>query len=1003
MSYHVYPVDDLIEHDLDEAALLAERAVQIADGDVRPAWALLGNVLSRRYESTHSGDDLDAAIAAVTQAVAGEGPDVGLLLGNLTGLLGTRYWFRRDPADLDRARAAGERALGLPMRDQDRAGTVANLATIYRHAYLHDRGPGDLERATDLAREAVRLAPAHPQVGGHIYNLALMVLERFWQTRDPAALQEAITLARQSISATPPGHPELARYRMMTASALALRGERTASLSDFREAVAVATAAEADLTEDHPERADVLRQRGFIVAAADRLAASIADHLHGDVSGLVLAAEQALKWAVESADAVAARDAVRILKHVVGALPEDHFAQAGLQSSLATALTLAYQRSGDVDALSEAVAHARMSLARTPDGHQDRARRLALLAQVLSSRHLRTHNPADVEHAVALAREAVESTDEPGEQRRLRADLSIHLRTLFEAARRPQDLEEAVRQGRLAIEGMPADEVPANRANLARALLMRHGLSGDPADLEEAVALGRLAASAVADGHIYGHQIHEVAAVALGIRFDQAADPADLDEAIMHRRAAFRAVPHPHPAFARCAFDLAASLYRRGRPEELDETLRCARIAAEAADAELLGRSCELLASTLGRVYREAPDADTDRELERIRAAVVLTALGDPHYLGSLTLPDVTSAFAGLVLDRYLVTADGGLLDEGITRLRSALSSAPEHVAAGEALARLLFMRFEERADLADVNEVLARPTQGSAQGILLRGFALSRRAAVTGAPADLDEAVDLLAAALSHTGTSDDLRVALLTGLGSVLRERFEAHRDQADLHRAHDHCAQARDLAPDDSRVLSNLAGVLRRIAGETGDTAALDEAVTLLRRVVDSAPGSATRLNLGGSLYERYQRNRDVGDLTAAIDAYRAAAVDPQGPAKTRMDAAQQWISAAGDMENVAWVLDAFTAAVDLLPILAWRGLARSGREETLTRYAWLPASASAAALRARGPEYALQLLEQSRSVLWSQTLQTRSDIGALRTSHPRVAGRLNELRHTLNTMG
>ena len=88
------------------------------------------------------------------------------------------------------------------------------------------------------------------------------------------------------------------------------------------------------------------------------------------------------------------------------------------------------------------------------------------------------------------------------------------------------------------------------------------------------------------------------------------------------------------------------------------------------------------------------------------------------------------------------------------------------------------------------------------------------------------------------------------------------------------------------------------------------------------------------------------------------------------------------------------------MDLLPVLAWRGLDRSVQEHRLADVAGLGNDAAAWALTADQPRRAVELLEQGRQVLWSQALQTRSDLSALAAAAPELAARLDETRRGLD---
>jgi hypothetical protein len=110
---------------------------------------------------------------------------------------------------------------------------------------------------------------------------------------------------------------------------------------------------------------------------------------------------------------------------------------------------------------------------------------------------------------------------------------------------------------------------------------------------------------------------------------------------------------------------------------------------------------------------------------------------------------------------------------------------------------------------------------------------------------------------------------------------------------------------------------------------------------------------------------------------------------------------WAAAAADAGRIGEAADGYAAAVGLLPTMASHGLDRMAREEQLAPWAGLAADAAACAILDARPELAVELLEQGRSVLWTQALNLRSDITLLATEAPELAGRLDNIRAILDS--
>ena len=122
---------------------------------------------------------------------------------------------------------------------------------------------------------------------------------------------------------------------------------------------------------------------------------------------------------------------------------------------------------------------------------------------------------------------------------------------------------------------------------------------------------------------------------------------------------------------------------------------------------------------------------------------------------------------------------------------------------------------------------------------------------------------------------------------------------------------------------------------------------------------------------------------------------------GSPAARMRAALAWGSAAIEAGWVDSAADGFASAVGLLPLLAWHGLLRATREEHLAEWSGLAAEAAACAIRAGRPEWAVELLEAGRSVLWAQAFNLRTDLTDLAEREPDLARRLDQIRILLDT--
>ena len=183
-------------------------------------------------------------------------------------------------------------------------------------------------------------------------------------------------------------------------------------------------------------------------------------------------------------------------------------------------------------------------------------------------------------------------------------------------------------------------------------------------------------------------------------------------------------------------------------------------------------------------------------------------------------------------------------------------------------------------------------------------------------------------------------------------------------------------------------------------------LDEAIDVhwqaLEAIEANHPARATfLLNLGGVLSARYESSRRSSDASQAMEALQEASGTQTAPAFARLRAAAALGQLAASREvGSRSAVQGYQTAISLLPVLAWRGLDRVSRERLIAEFPLLASNAAACAIAADRPALAVELLEQGRAVLWSQLLETRSDLADLDGADHQTALRLRELRNTFD---
>ncbi|OLR93511.1 CHAT domain-containing protein [Actinokineospora bangkokensis] len=376
--------------------------------------------------------------------------------------------------------------------------------------------------------------------------------------------------------------------------------------------------------------------------------------------------------------------------------------------------------------------------------------------------------------------------------------------------------------------------------------------------------------------------------------------------------------------------------------------------------------------------------------------------------------PAAASALGAALRVRFERTRGTADLDRAVELGRVALGAAghgaPGREETGELLVFALLRRYYHLEQAADLDEALAvcravEPARGETGPVRCSwlsalAMVLTARFTRTGDPAELDEAVRRNREAIALAGELGLLRLVLQGNHAALLAIRHEERGDPADLAEATAAARAAVALTPADSAQLGARLLVLAQLIG-TGVEPPPAEALDLLTEALRVLPaghpsGMAVLAERARHHHRRYRATGGAEDLAAAMADWAAAARAESGRPFSRLLAAEGWMGAALTAGDLAAVAEAVGESVRLLPLLAWRGLQREVRERTLSRTGWIGGQAAALVLAAGMPERAVELVDQSRNVLWGQALQTRSDLSALRATDPALADELDRTR-------
>jgi len=540
------------------------------------------------------------------------------------------------------------------------------------------------------------------------------------------------------------------------------------------------------------------------------------------------------------------------------------------------------------------------------------------------------------------------------------------------------DVEAAVTVAALAVDETPADhpDRAGRLSNHGLALRLRFDRVGVLADLDAAIEAGTRAVDVAAadDPDLVGYLAN--LADSYQTRHEITGHDEDLHAALDGYRAAVAAAAH-HPAAARIWSDLASALVAAapgGGPEILDEAVRVGEHAVLlAADTEYAPGCWSVLAvAKASRATATGSASDLDEAIALARAAVTGVGEGHPAF------PGRQSNLGAILHLRYLRHDAAADLNDAIVAAAAAVRGMERDVAHGGKyltnLAYLLRVRAEREEDRAHADaavEVAATALASTAPGHPARptrsamlAMALLTRYELEPDAADLTGALTTLEAVLPDLNDGHPDRALVLTNLCALLHQRFDLAESLDDLRAA---------------------------IAAGSGAVAVLDP----------SHPDVAgAQLNLGTALAARYRATGQAEDLRAALRAWQTAAASGTGPVDVRLAACRRWAAEATDAGLLTSSGEAGTAALALLPLLAWRGASRQDQERRIARTAGAGRDAAASWVAAHAPDRATAALEMGRAVLWTQLLDARNDLAALDERAPMLARAVRRTRAALD---
>ena len=784
-----------------------------------------------------------------------------------------------------------------------------------------------LPASVDLQNSEMTYLPAK-----QLHLRAETLSSKFRQGEGTRYIDEAIDLGREALDLCAPGHTERPSSLIRLALHLGHRYNQLGLMKDLDEAIVLGKEALNLHPQGHPDRS----------MALNNLAVDFSTRYNqlGAMDDL--------------------NEAIVLNREALGICPQCHPGRPASLNNLAVHLSSRYNQIGEVQDLDEAIVLDREALTLHPPDHPDRSASLNNLAMHLSTRYSQLGKMQDLEEAIDLNQESLNlfPQDHPGRSASL-SNLAVHLFTRYSQLGEMQDLNEAIVLDREAFALRPQGHPDRlmSLSNLAVRLSTRYKQLGKMQDLNEAIALGREVITLCPQGYPNRSMSLNNLAVCLSTRYKQLGEVQDLNEAIVLSREALNLRLQGHPSRPMSLTNLAVHLFTRysqlGEMQDLDEAI--------VLDQEALNLS---------------PQGHPDRSASLNNLAVRLSS----RYSRLGTMQDLNEA---IVLHREALT----LRPQG----------HPDRPQSFNNLAVCLSTRYKQLGAIQDLDEAIAldrealnhRPQGHPGRSMSLSNLTLhlSTRYNQLREMQDLDEAIvlDREALALRPQGHPD--RSTSLNNLAVRLSTRYNQLRATRDLDEAIVLDQEALSLRPqghpDRSTSLNTLAVHLFTRYTPLKGMQDLDEAIVLNREALTLRPQghpdrSATLNNLASYLLNRFARSKQLQDQEEVFDLYAQLEHVTHTVSPSDLSAVRAWIRVAEQFQHPTLLLAYETALRLLVQHLATLPSLPQHLGILKKRTSSLAVDAFSAYLRRGAPARAVELLEQGRSVFWSQLTRLRSPL-------------------------
>ncbi|KAG1809516.1 CHAT domain-containing protein [Suillus variegatus] len=819
-------------------------------------------------------------------------------------------------------------------RDMEALALMTDAGHRLLARYRRTQNSGDLEQSIKHFGRASDLCPMdHPYHPAALFNLATAKFVSCQADGRYIDLDIAISLFQEALDSHATDHPDRSVTQLYLAIALLSRFAKRGFETDADAAKGLLSEVlEVCQANSHIYRAALIAMEMQALHSAGRIDANEIGQERPATSMFPLSpnqlADQA-EWCCQRDEPGALDEVISLHYDALRYYNTGHADRGQLLGNLSVMLLTRFERRGNDNDLDQAIAHEMEALDLHPVGHTDRYKSLNGFASKLFSRFQHRGNGEDLDQAIAHEMEA----------------LALH----------------------------PVGHTDRYKLlnNLAAFLSYRFEHRGNDGDLDQATALQREALALVPVGHTDRSQSLNNLAALLSFRFQHRGNDEDLDQAIALHREALALLPVGHTdrsaSLNNLANQLSSRFKHRGNDEDLDEAIALHREALALRPVGHTDRSSSLnnLAGRLScRFEHRGNDGDLDEAIALHREALDLVPVGHTDRSGSL------NNLANQLSSRFEHRGNDENLNQAIALYREALALRPvghtDRSSSLNDLANQLSSRFEHRGNDEDLDEAIAlhrealalRPVGHTDRYKSLNNLAsrLSSRCRHRGNDEDLDEAIALQREALALHPVGHTDRFMSLNNLAVQLSSRFEHQRNREDLDESRENllCALAllRQYDPRQLVVHRSLADVYL-----SSHCAGLD----------------GTGVGAG--------ENSD--SLNAAMHHLKVAANVVSGGLRSRLRASLRWVRhATGHSHSTQ--LEAYATSMQLLDAYMSVTASVSSRHNVMKEFpSTLAVDAASCALRSGDVRRAVELLEQGRTIIWTQMARLRMPLDILQS--------------------